>query len=525
MRRLPCCLPLAGLIATAVAAAPARLERGNGPEPSTLDAHRCQEIACSNILRDLYTGLVSEAADGRLEPGLAESWAVSADGLEWRFTLREGLRWSNSEPLDAAQIVASFHRAFAPATAAPMAGLLAAIDHAQAVQTGTLPPSALGIDAPDPRTVVFRLSRPAPLPALLVLPIAFPLYLPALEQYGTRHTRPGRLVGTGAYQLVDWVPQAHVTLRANPHALEPPAIDTVRFHVTEDAASELKRFAAGDLHITETLPPVRLEQLRERFGPALRIAPYLGTFWFGLNLERPPLRDSAALREALNLALDRERLTRYITGLGEAPAYAIVPPALPGYPAPRPDWADWPRERREALARERYAAAGYGAERPLRLELRFNTSVPHRRLALAVAAMWREVLGVTTVLRNEEWKVFVVNRRQRVITQVFRGGWIADVADPADFLAAFASDGALNWSGYRDAEFSRLFDAAQRMSDPASRAALLAHAEQRLLDAHAVLPIYHYASRHLVDPRLEGWVDNPLDRHPSRHLRWRRATP
>ncbi|NNC24582.1 peptide ABC transporter substrate-binding protein, partial [Salinisphaera sp. USBA-960] len=129
------------------------LERGNGPEPSTLDAHRCQEVACGNVLRDLYEGLVTEDAQGRLVPGLAERWTVSADGRTWTFALRPGLRWSNGEALDAAQVVASFRRAFAPATAAPFGELFDALDGAQAVQAGDLPPERLGVSAPDPHTV------------------------------------------------------------------------------------------------------------------------------------------------------------------------------------------------------------------------------------------------------------------------------------------------------------------------------------------------------------------------------------
>ncbi|HEY5613624.1 MAG TPA: ABC transporter substrate-binding protein, partial [Lysobacter sp.] len=103
------------------------LQRGNGPEPGTLDAHRCQEVACGNVLRDLYEGLVTEDARGQLVPGMAQRWSVSADGRTWTFVLRNGLRWSNGEVLDAPQVVASFRRAFAPATAAPFGELFDAL--------------------------------------------------------------------------------------------------------------------------------------------------------------------------------------------------------------------------------------------------------------------------------------------------------------------------------------------------------------------------------------------------------------
>jgi oligopeptide transport system substrate-binding protein len=499
------------------------LERGNGPEPATLDAHRCQEVACGNVLRDLYEGLVTEDASGRLIPGMAERWALSKDGRLWTFHLRADLRWSNGERLDAAQIVASFRRAFAPQTAAPFAEQFDAVLNASDVQAGTLPPTALGIDAPDAHTLRIRTTRAVNLPALLTLPVAFPVYLPAVERYGNQHTRPGRLVSNGAYRLATWTPQANLAIEKNPnfHAAAMVRIARVRFHVTEDAAAELQRFAAGDLHITETAPPQPLPKLRERFGAQLRIAPYIGAFWLGMNTTRPPLKDDPRLREALSLAVDRDKLTRYITGLGETPAYGIVPPGIPGYQPAKIHWADWDQARREARAKALYRAAGYSDAQPLTLELRYNTSTPHRRLALAVAAMWRDTLGVRVRLRNEEWKVFVQNRKQRAITQVFRGGWIGDVADARNFLGAFAGDGALNWPGYDDARYRESFAKADAARSETVRNAWLRAAETRLLHAHALIPLYFYTSKHLVSPQVAGFEANPLDRHPSRWLQLR----
>ena len=208
--------------------------------------------------------------------------------------------------------------------------------------------------------------------------------------------------------------------------------------------------------------------------------------------------------------------------MDEQPAHGLVPPWINDYQAAGLDFAALDNEARENLARQRYREAGYSAENPLTLELRYNTSTPHRRLALAAAAMWRQVLGVRTTLRNEEWRVFVQNRRQRVITQVFRGGWIADVDDPLNFLQLFEGEGQLNWSGHRDPHFDHLLERARWTPGAVERASLLREAEQRLLDAHAIIPVYFYSSKHLVDPRLDGFVANPLDRHPSRHLSWRR---
>lgn len=518
-------LALAGwllLIAGAADAAPTPtlLRRGNGPEPATLDAHRAQDLAAHNILRDLYEGLVSEDAAGQVIAGIAERWEIDDQARRYTFHLRPGLRWSNGSALTADQVVASFRRALDPATQAPLAPMLAVIAGADAVLAGRRPPATLAVEAPDPRTVVIRLDRPAPLLKLLLLPIAYPVYLPAVSQLGTAHTRPGHLVGNGAYRLIDWQPQSSIELTRNAafHAAATVAIERVSFRVTEDAASEARRFQAGDLDLTESAPPGRLDRLRLRFGSALHISPYLGSFFFGLNVGRGPLAGKPGLREALALAIDREILTRYITGLGETPAYGLVPPTVDGYTAQTMIGATLSQAEREARARTLYAAAGYRADHPLSIEIRYNTSTAHRRLALAVAAMWREALGARVTLRNEEWKSFVATRRERRITQVFRGGWIADIDDPLSFLALFDGDQALNWSGWIDAEYQDLLEHARTRADPAERLRILARAERRLLDSQVIVPLYFYTSKHLLAPNLRGFEANPLDHHASRWL-------
>lgn len=501
------------------------LERGNGPEPSTLDAHKCPEVACGNILRDLYEGLVAKDGKGNLVPGMAERWEVSSDGRVWTFHLRPHLKWSNGEELSSENIVQSFRRAFTPMTAAPFAEHFEAIDNVGEILRGEKPPAQLGVFAPDANTVVIRLKRSAALLQLLTLPTAYPVYLPAIEKYSAQHTRPGNLVSNGAYRLQAWTPQSFVKLERNPNYREQAPIPFVRYHVTEDASSELKRFESGGLHITETLPPQPLKALKEKYGTQLRISPYLGSFWFGFNLTQPPLKNNRALREALSLAIDRDKLTRYITGFGEQAAYGIVPPGTADYSPVVLNFSKLSQAQREALARKKLIDAGYDANKPLEIELRYNTSTPHRRLSLAVAAMWRDVLGIQVRLRNEEWKAFVNNRKQKTITQVFRGGWIADVNDARNFLSNFQSDNVVNWSGFNDKSYDALMQDADQAKTLEQRSVLMQQAEIRLLSHHAVMPVYFYVSKHLVSPQVQGYEANLLDHHPSRLLRLQASKP
>jgi oligopeptide transport system substrate-binding protein len=511
-----------GLLLAAWLLAPAlgaqTLHRGNGPEPDSLDPQRAQGLSAQQVLRDLFEGLMRDDADGRLVPGAAAAVDVDADGLRYRFTLRADGRFADGSPLTADDFVHSFERALDPATAAPSAGMLLPIAGAAERLRGEAAP--LGVRALDPLTLEIRLTAPrSDFLHRLALPIAMPVQRSAIESHGSGFTRPGKLIGNGAYRLVEWTPQAWLELERNPHyrAARAVAIERVRYHVTEDASQELKRFQAGELHLTETLPPGQLKRLRERHADGLVVAPAYATFYLGYNLRHPKLADAPALREALSLAIDREILVEHITGNGELPAYALIPPADAA--SAQMAAAAWTPTERLRRARELYASAGFDREPPLQIELRYNTSLANRRLGLAVAAMWEDVLGVDTRLRNEEWKVFVQTRRAGVITEVFRGGWFADYADPLNFLEPFTSGNPLNAVGYADAGFDALVATAASSTGPERDHALRA-AEQRLLDAHALIPLFHYSSKHLVSPKVCGYRAHPLDHHPSEFLRF-----
>lgn len=489
------------------------LRRGNSVEPETLDPHRARGVSASNILRDLYEGLTTESAAGAIEPGAAERWQISADGLTWTFTLREQARWSDGTPVTAAAFAGSLRRALDPATGSPVSQLLAPLEGAAEIIAGQWPASRLGVAAPDARTLVLRLRAPAPqLAAILAQPVAFPVRAEAL---------PDRIVGNGAYRLAAWTPQSRIELQRNPHYWNDAAtaIDRVVYLPTENPASELKRYRAGELDWTDTVPVSQLRWIREHLGAELQVAPYLGLYYYGFNLTRPPFRDQPGLRRALALAVDREILTARITGAGEAPAYGWVPPGMPDYTPQRPAWAAWGPGRRLAEARRLYAEAGYSAERPLELELRYNTGDNHKRVAIAVAWMWKQALGVRTRLVNEEYKVYLQNRRHRRLTQVFRADWIGDYLDAGSFAQRMTSTSGLDDTGYDNPRYDARVAEAAREPDPARRQALLEEAERLLLEDQPVLPLYFYVSKRLVKPYVRGWQANPLDHHYSRHFR------
>ena len=484
-----CCAALL-LASAALRADDPVIHRGLGPSPDTLDIHRAQGLSAFNLLRDLHEGLLTRDAAGRPMPGIARAWTVEDDARRWRFDLDPQARWSDGRAIVAADFVRGFERARDPATASPTAGWLEPIS---------------AIRALDARQLEIELHRPLPwFEELLTLPVTFPW------------PGEGRDVYSGPFRLVERVPGSVFRLARNTHYREADRVAPggVTWHVTEDPSAELARFRAGELHATETVPPGRIDWLREQLGDALHISPYLGSFYLVFNLRQAKFADPR-VRQALALAIDRRLLTERVLGAGELPAERLVPPGLPGWPDVAPEGLDL--DARLARARALLREAGHGRGNPLEVELRFNSSLAHRRLAVAVAAMWKQHLGVRTRLINEEWKVFVTNRRHGRITEIVRGGWIADWADPAHFLDNFHSDSPLNYAFLSDPDLDRLLEAARSQRGP-GRTATLVEAEQRLLDRHAIIPLYYYVSRHLVDPDLRGWQDNVMDIHLSRWL-------
>ena len=497
------------------------LHRGNGQEPQTLDPHLADGVPAGNILRDLFEGLTAEAPDGRIVPGVAMRWNISRDGLTYTFYLRRDARWSNGDPLLAEDFVWSFRRSADPVTASNAANMLLPIENATAVISGQQSPETLGVEALDQHTLQIRLTDPTPyFLGLLTHSATYPVHRASVEQYGARFSRPGNLVSNGAYTLADWVVRSRIELRRNENYWDNAntLIDTVVYYPLEDQSTELKQFRAGALHWTFEVPNNQFQWLRQNYPDELVVTPWLGSYFFGFNLEREPFIESPLLRKALVLAVDRSLITEKVTQFGEQPSFTVVPPGIGEYLSPIPEYADWTQEERNAEARRLYAAAGFTEEDPLRIEIRYNTSENHKKLALAVASLWKQVLGVETTLINEEWKVFLQNRSQKVLTQVFRAGWIGDYADPYSFLQLFRTGHGQNDFGFSDSLYDSLLEqiAAERI--PARRRRLMEEAERVLLEQAPIVPIYTYVTKRLVDPHLRGWENNVMDHHHSKHM-------
>lgn len=510
-----------GRIDPAVLADEQILHRSNGSEPQTLDPHTGEGVPSSHVLRELVEGLVTKAPDGAIVPGQAESWTISEDGRVYTFTLREGLQWSNGDPLTAEDWVYSYRRALDPATGSKYGFLLYPIANARQIVAGDVEVETLGVQALDPRTVEITLASSTPyFLQLLTHSMAMPVHRATIEAHGDNWARPETFVGNGPFTLSEWRVQQHIKVDKNPlyRDAENVILDTIYFYPIEDQSSDLARFRAGEVDWTYELPNNQYRWIKENMADQLVVSPYLGIYYYGFNLTKPPFKDNPALRKALSLAIDRETITDKIAQFGEQPAYAFVPPGVAGYETYQHPWAAMTREERLALARQLYEEAGYSAENPLKTEIRYNTSENHKRIAVAVQAMWKDNLGADVAIVNEEWKVFLQTRKTKDVTQVYRAGWIGDYDDANSFLELNRSTSGLNDSAYMSPEYDALLDRAAQELDPETRRQIMLEAEMLLLEDMPVAPIYSYVTKRLVAPYVGGWENNIQDYHYGRYM-------
>jgi len=497
------------------------LNRGLAAEPESLDPHKGRSAQAAEVQRDIGEGLVSYTEEGDLVAGAAQSWEVTEDGTTYTFYLRPEARWSNGDPVIAHHFVHSLRRLVDPQTASFYAQFLDDLVNASDIIAGRKSPETLGAEAVDDLTLRLYLDRPTPFMLnLLTHPSTFPVHPGALEKHGEAFVRPGNLLSNGAYVLEEWVPGSKILIRRNDKYWNSAAtsIERVGYHALVQPNAELNRYRAGDLHITSSVPAESFQTVKQQYPDELRVSPTLGVYYYGYNLTKPPFKDSPELRQALSMAIDREMLTEKILGRGEQPAYSWVPPGVANYEPAVMSFATLSQEERNTLARSLLAEAGYGPDNPLEVELRYNTSDIHKRVAVAVQSMWREALGVEATLINEEFQVLIANVRAREITQVFRSSWLGDYNDANTFLSIMQSNGTSNTPAYSSGEFDSLMERAANQSDLDRRRLYLEEAERVLLADHAVIPLYFYVSKRLVSTEVSGWGDNVLDYHYSQHL-------
>jgi len=499
------------------------LHFGNGTEPQGLDPHVVTGIPESHIVGALFEGLaVKNPYTLESEPGVAQRWDVSADGLTITFHLNPAARWSNGDPMTAQDYVWSWQRALSPAMGNQNAYMLYSIENAEAFATGKLDDfNAVGVKALDDHTLQVRLNTPTPyFIQLMDHQSTFAVHRPTIEKFGvatdrfTPWTRVENIVGNGAFRLTDWQLNRRIVVQKSDTYWdrERVQLNGIVFYPTENISSEERMFRVGQLHYTQSVPLDKIPVYRAMQNSPYMNAPYLGTYFYLFNTNKPPL-DDVRVRQALAMAVDRERLNNTVLHGSNIPAYSITPPGTLGYQPPRV--FDYDVQR----ARQLLAEAGYpdGAGWP-GLELAYNTSESHLKIAVALQQMWKDALNIDVTLANQEWKVYLDSVDQMNF-QMARRGWIGDYVDPNSFLDLFLCGGGNNNTGFCDPRYDELLKRqAPRATSREERYAIFREAETLLMEQMPILPIYTYTSNHLIHPGVQGMPSNLMDAVNFKHV-------
>ena len=485
----------------------------NQQELQSLDPAVTTGTPEARILAALYEGLVrADPATGEPLPGMAERWTVAEDGLTWTFAVRRGSLWTNGDPVTARDFEYGFRRVLDPRTAAPYADVLWCLRGAREFSSGSAGPEALGVRAEDDATLVLELVRPMPqLLALLAMAPLLPVHRGCVETWGREWVRPEHIVTNGPFRLVER--RVRDRLRLVRHegywGRDEVGLRSIDAYAAEGITTQLNLYLTGQVDWM-IKPPTSLYGALLPRPDAVR-GPQAGTTFMRFNTTRRPF-DDPDVRRALTLALDREALARDVMRGGELPATSFVPAGLGSYvPAPLAP-ADL------AAARELLARAGYpgGAGFP-EFELLYPHNESTRDFCEAVAAQWRDRLGLRPHLVNQAWKVYLDSTRQ-LAYDVAWGAWTADYLDATSFLDCFQGGVGNNRTGWSSARYDALLVQAAGEREPGPRAARLAQAEAVLLDELPIAPVYQRICLNLVSGRVRGFHDNVLDLHPLRDL-------
>jgi len=484
-------------------------------EQSSVDPQIVEDVSGSEIVRDLFEGLMNQDADGNLIPGVATGFTTNDAKDVYTFTLRPDAKWSDGRPVTAGDFVYAWRRLVDPETASPYSwfGELMSIEGVGPILAGEAAPDTLGVTAIDDTTLEVRLTASLSyFPLMTTHASTFPSPAWAIEEFGADWTKPENIVSNGAYVLTEHVPSERSVRERNPMYWnnDETIIDKVVALVINDENTALTRYLAGELDRTE-VPAGQYPRLNEQYPDQALSFPRLCNYYYTFNLSPsgPEAFKDVRVRQALSYAIDRSIITDKVLQGGQFEAYTFTPGATAGFEVPDVPYAGMSQSERDAAAVALLADAGYGADNPLSFDMLYNTSEAHEKIAIAVSQMWKQKLGVTASLANMEWKTFLETRGNQDFG-LARGAWCGDYNEASTFLDLLSSQSGYNDGKYANAEVDALMQEAKTLTDATAN---YTRVEQILADEMPVIPIYHYAGVYMMNEKLRNWPVNNVEQN------------
>lgn len=493
---------------------------GNNQEPLSLDPHKATAVADGKIIATLLEGLVRPDAQDEtvIHPGMAERWEHNADATVWRFYLRDA-QWSDGTPVSSRDFAYAYQRLLHPQFGGKYAEMLYPLHMAEAYNRGQCDWEQVGVRTPDARTLELHLNGPTPHLLHLLLHFTWcPVPAHAVEAHGgmldrrSLWSRTENWVGNGAYVLAEHHFNDYLFVAQNPRYWRAGEVKNrgIRFLPIVNGYTETRMFMDGKLHISNNVPPELLSTARTRRPDAFCQDPYYCTIFYRLNTRRPPL-DDVRVRRALSLAIDRAALVNDVVRGAGRPATTFTPPGA-GYSVEAP--AAFNRRLEAEQARRLLAEAGYpGGKGFPTLEIMTTSRDVQRVMAETIQAMWQKELGIHVEIRACEWTAYKA-AQQNGDYDISSSSWSGDYLDPATFVELWRSGGGNNCTGWGSAACDAALAAARTSGNADERRAQLRLAEQLMLEAQPIIPLYWSERTYLKSPAVSGWHPLLLDNHP-----------
>jgi len=484
-------------------------------EFTTADPQMVEDVSGSYFVRDLFEGLMNQDADGNLIPGVATGYTTNDAKDVYTFTLRDNARWSDGNPVTAHDFVYAWRRLADPATASPYSWFadIMALENVGAVMSGESPPEALGIRALDNHTLEVRLTASLPyFAAMTTHASTFPSPQWTVRTCGDGWTKPGNIVGNGAYVLTEHIPNETATRERNTMYWNNDAtiIDKVVTLVINDENTDFTRWEAGETD-KGAVPSGQYPRLKAEYPDEAISFPRLCTYYMTFNLSPsgPEAFKDVRVRQALSYALDRSVVTDKILQGGQIQAFTFTPGATAGFEVPAVAFGQMSQDQRNVNAKLLMAAAGYGPDNPLKFEYMYNTSEGHKKIAIGAQQMWKETLGAEATLANQEWKTFLKTRGGQNF-DIARGGWCGDYNEASTFLDLMTTPSGYNDGKFSNAEVDELMTSARTMSDATGN---YTRVEEIMANEMPIIPVYHYTGVFMLRNNLKGWPFNNVEQN------------
>lgn len=488
-------------------------------ETESLDPAHVESWTGNTIALDLFEGLTRIDASGAIVPGVAQSWSRTGPNT-WVFKLRHDARWSNGQPVTAADFIYAWQRVLDPKTGSRYTILVEFVKNAKAILAGKAQAASLGVRAPDPYTLEVTTDVPAAFfPQLTAMPTMAPVNRATITKFGGDWTRPGNFVGNGAYALTDWQPSNRLVATKSPTYWNASkvVISKITYLPIENDETAMRMYQAGQFDYTYSIPSGIHAQVSKQFGSELKEGVQIATYYYSLNTADPVFKDKR-VREALSMVIDRDLLTSRLTANGEVPLYGLIAKGTQGAGLYTPEWANWPMAKRVETARNLLKAAGYSDAKPLGFTLTYNTNDLHKKVALFTTSEWRTKLGVNVKLENIEYKVLLKQRHDGKV-QASRDGWFVDYNDAMSYFDLIRCNGVQNDQAYCNPQVDALADQANQQLDDAKRTALLTQAFNLAMSDAPVVPLFQYSAARLVKSYVGGYQStNYVDQRATQDM-------